>query len=165
MSEHASDDVGDQLVQVELDEFSPTGQETVLYNTTTNTDLSPAITGVGGIVLFSDGSVDIADYLSANDLGPAIYKISNPGTKIMTTSTVVSSDTGLCCNITGMANPTSTINTTLYLSLNGVGGGPTRLQRVIPEMQITSTVPVTGTPLTFANDVAFFDFPIPQIPQ
>ena len=161
----ASDDVGDQLVQVELDEFSPTGQETVLYNTTTNTDLSPAITGVGGIVLFSDGSVDIADYLSANDLGPAIYKISNPGTEIMTTSTVVSSNTGLCCNITGMANPTSTINTTLYLSLNGVGGGPTRLQRVIPEMQITSTVPVTGTPLTFANDVAFFDFPIPQIPQ
>ncbi len=149
----ASDDIGDFSGVVEVDKIDPTGTVTVLYNTTTNSSLMPAIMSVGGIAVFADGSIDVADFSAQ-----AIYKITNPGAANMMTSTAVNSATGgLCCNISGMANPPSAVNTTLYVTLNGLSNGP-RLQLAVPETNSVNTV-LSGAPLTFPKDVAWYDFP------
>ena len=132
---------------VEVDQIAHNGTLTVLYNTT-NSNLSPSIGTVGGIALFSDGSIDVADYVAE-----AIYKITNPGAANMMTSTAVSS-AALCCNISGMANRLSQVNTTLYVSLNSA----VQLLLAVPETSSVTTV-LSGTPLTFPNDVAWYDFP------
>jgi hypothetical protein len=145
----ASDSIGDVSGQVEVDKIDPTGAVTALYNTTANSSLIPAITSVGGIAVFADGSIDVADFSAQ-----AIYKIANPGTGTMAISAAVGPTGGLCCNISGMANPPSQVNTTLYVTLNGVGGSPTRLQLAVPETSSVTTV--LSAPLTFANDVTWF---------
>src|SRR4029077_23640 len=52
----------------------------------------------------------------------------------------------------GMANPPSQVNTTLYATVNFF----TRLQLAVPETPSVTTV-LSGAPLTFPNDVAWYD--------
>ena len=148
----ASDSIGDVAGQVEVDKIDSTGVVTTLYNTTTNANLT-AIGTVGGIALISDGSIDLADFGAK-----AIFNISSLGTPQMAVTTLISgpsiSGTALCCNISGMANPPSLVNTTLYVTINGTA----QLQLAVPQTNSVTTI-VNGAPLTFPKDVASYSFP------
>src|SRR6266446_3918802 len=148
----ASDSIGGVAGQVEVDKIDSTGVVTTLYNTTTNANLT-AIGTVGGIALLPDGSIDLADFGAK-----AIFNISSPGTPQMAVTTLISgpsiSGTALCCNISGMANPPSLVNTTLYVTINGTA----QLQLAVPQTNSVTTI-VNGAPLTFPKDVASYSFP------
>jgi len=108
--------------------------------------LTAPIGTIGGIVVLSDGSIDVADFAAQS-----IFKIMNPGTPSMAITTLINGPaigvTALCCTISGMANPPSQQpNTTnLFLTLNGVSSPlPSRLQLAVPEMNTVTTI-VTGT--------------------
>ncbi len=103
---------------------------------------------VGGIAVFADGSIDVADFSAQ-----AIFKITSPGAAGMAIMTAIGPTAALCCNLSGMANPPSQVNTTLYATVNFV----TRLQLAVPETSSVTTV-LSGAPLTFPNDVAWYDF-------
>lgn len=103
---------------------------------------------VGGIAVFADGSIDVADFSAQ-----AIFKITSPGAAGMAIVTAVGPTAALCCNLTGMANPPSQVNTTLFATVNFF----TRLQLAVPETSTVTTV-LSGAPLTFPNDVAWYDF-------
>jgi len=127
--------------------------------------LTAPIGTVGGIAVFADGSIDVADFGAKS-----IFKITNPGTQSMAITTAVNgpaiSPTALCCDISGMANPPSATNTTsLYVTLNGLSNGP-QLQLAVPaETPSVTTVP-SGAPLTFPKDVAWANLaPLPQPPK
>jgi hypothetical protein len=119
------------------------------YNTSTNSGLISAIGSVfGGVALLSGGSIDVVDFPAQ-----AIYNIASPGTANMAISAAISPTPALCCNITGMANPPRSNNTTtLYVTINGLGKGP-RPQLAVPQTPGASTC-FSGAPLTFPNDVA-----------
>ena len=137
-------------VGIEVDQIATNGTLTVLYNTNTNSNLSQSITSVGGIAVLSSGSIDVADYEAQ-----AIYTITNPGAGNMAVSTAIASNS-LCCNISGMANRLSQVNTTLYLTLNSSEDPGVVL--AVPETSTVSTV-LNGAPLTSPNDVAWYDYP------
>jgi hypothetical protein len=111
--------------------------------------LSPAIETVGGIAVLANGSIDVADFGAKS-----IFNIANPGAQNMAITTAVNGPAiggaALCCNISGMANPPSQINTTLYLTVNGSAV----LQLAVPETSSVNTV--RGAPLTFPNDVTWY---------
>ncbi len=109
------------------------------------------IASVGGVATFSDGSIDVADSSMQT-----IYKI----TITTTTSSAVAPDVGttnaLCCNISGMTNPSQ--GTTLFVTLDQTA----QVQKAVPPSTVT-TIP-NGNLLTFPNDVAWYDLPAPQPP-
>lgn len=152
----ASDNIGGSGV-VEVDQIptsgASAGTRNILYNTSTMAGTGPAIMSVGGIAVLSDGSIDVADTFAQ-----AIYKIANPGTGAMAISTAIAATNTLCCNITGMTNPPSAMDTTLYVTVNGVTGGA-RVVLAVPETNSVSTL-FSGSPLTFPNDITWFQ---PQV--
>ena len=102
---------------------------------------------VGGIAVFADGSIDVADFSAQ-----AIFKITSPGAAGMAIMTATGPTAALCCNLSGMANPPSQVNTALYATVNFF----TQLQLAVPETSSITTV-FSGAPLTFPNDVAWYD--------
>jgi len=119
--------------------------------------LTPAITSVGGIAILADGSIDVAD-----PAAQTIYNITNTGTANMAISTAVNGPTisanALCCNLTGMTNPPSP-NTNLFLTLNTND----QLQLAVPGQTPSVTTIVNGLPLTYPNDVAWYDYPLSSL--
>jgi hypothetical protein len=104
-----------------------------------------AIGTVGGIAVFSDGSIDVAD-----SGAKAIYKITNPGAANMSVTTDISAVTAvnpppspLCCNINGMANPPGGASTNLFITLTGVNNTKPQLQQAVPATSTVTTVNLT----------------------
>ncbi len=87
------------------------------------------IVTVGGLVVLSDGSINVADSNAT-----AIYQITNPGSGNIAITTVIGPSASLCCNISGMANPPGS---PLYLTLNGSTG--------TPQVVSVSSTPTVGT--------------------
>jgi hypothetical protein len=93
-----------------------------------------AIGTVGGIAVFSDGSIDVADYVAQT-----IYKITNPGMTNMAITADISATSALCCNMSGMANPPG-VPTTLFVTLTGAKSTTPQLQQAVPATSTVTTV-------------------------
>jgi hypothetical protein len=93
-----------------------------------------AIGTVGGIAVFSDGSIDVADYVAQT-----IYKITNPGMTNMAITADISATSALCCNMSGMANLPG-VPTTLFVTLTGAKSTTPQLQQAVPATSTVTTV-------------------------
>jgi Putative Ig domain len=102
------------------------------------------IASVGGVATFSDGSIDVADSSTQT-----IYKITT--TPSLAVAPDISTTNALCCNISGMTNPSQ--GTTLFVTLDQT----VQVQKAVPPSTVTTIL--NGTPLTFPNDVATYSKP------
>ncbi|HEY1424211.1 MAG TPA: hypothetical protein VGF20_12200, partial [Candidatus Acidoferrum sp.] len=95
---------------------------------------------VGGIAVLADGSVELADYGAST-----IYHITNPGATngVATNMAITSAISGLSCNVSGLANPPSAMNTSLYVTENSCA--TLQLQLAVPETPGVTTVNSTYT--------------------
>jgi hypothetical protein len=99
------------------------------------------IASVGGVATFSDGSIDVADSSMQT-----IYKITT--TPSLAVAPDISTTNALCCNISGMTNPSQ--GTTLFVTLDQAA----QVQQAVPPSTVTTIH--NGVPLTFPNDVATY---------
>jgi hypothetical protein len=101
------------------------------------------IATVGGVATFPDGSIDVADSSMQT-----VYKITSPGAQNMTIATDISTTNALCCNISGMTNPSQ--GATLYVTLDQAA----QVQEAVPPSTVTNIL--SAAPLTSPNDVATY---------
>jgi hypothetical protein len=92
---------------------------------------------VGGIGVLADGSLELAD-----SGAQTIYHITNPGAANMAIAAAIS---GLPCIVSGLANPPSAPNTSLYVTENGASCSTPQLQLAVPETPSVTTVNSTYT--------------------
>jgi hypothetical protein len=98
---------------------------------------------VGGISVLADNSIELADYGAQ-----IIYHITNPGaTNMAATNMAVTSaiSSGLSCNVSGLANPPSVSNTSIYVTENGASCSTPQLQLAVPETLSVTTVNSAST--------------------
>jgi hypothetical protein len=99
------------------------------------------IATVGGVATFPDGSIDIADSSMQT-----IYKITTAPSLAVTTD--ISTTNALCCNTSGMTNPSQ--GTTLYVTLDQAA----HVQKAVPPSTVSTIL--NGKPLTFPNDLTWY---------
>jgi hypothetical protein len=75
-----------------------------------------------------------------------IYKMTT--TPSLAVAPDISTTNALCCNISGMTNPSP--GTTLFVTLDQTA----KVQKAVPPSTVTTIL--NGTPLTFPNDVATY---------
>lgn len=134
----ASDTVGGFTGVSEIDRITPTGTETVVYNSNNNTNTTQAVTSVSGLAIAPSGDYFVEDLNQS-----LLLDVSNPGTLNMNV-TVVASDSAL-----GLVLLPSNSNTVFDLV-----SGTKLLQTSVPGP--TTTTLINGAPLTVANDVALY---------
>ena len=125
---------------------SCTGMQLVVNNPNGVTETNPGvatfgIATVGGVATFPDGSVDIADPSMQT-----IYKITTAPSLAVTTD--ISTTNALCCNTSGMTNPSQ--GTTLYVTLDQAA----QVQKAVPPSTVSTIL--NGKPLTFPNDLTWY---------
>jgi hypothetical protein len=126
---------------------SCTGAQLVVNNPNAVTETNAAgtatfgIATVGGVATFSDGSIGVADSSMQT-----IYKITTTSGLAVTTD--ISATNALCCNTSGMTNPSQ--GTTLYVTLDQAA----QVQKAVPPSTVSPIL--SGQPLTFPNDVAWY---------
>jgi hypothetical protein len=123
-----------------------TSSQLVVNNPNGVTETNPGtatfgIATVGGVATFPDGSIDVADFSMQT-----IYKITT--TPSLTVAPDLNTTNALCCNISGMTNPSE--GTTLFVTLDQAA----KMQKAVPPSTITNIL--SGAPLTFPNDVATY---------
>jgi Putative Ig domain len=99
------------------------------------------IASVGGVATFSDSSIDVADSGMQT-----IYKITTMPS--LAVAPDISTTNALCCNISGMTNPSQ--GTTLFVTLDQAA----QVQQAVPPSTVITIL--NGKPLTFPNDVTWY---------
>jgi hypothetical protein len=147
-----SDFVGNVANVSEIDQISPAGVSTTVYNSASMNG-GTAIKEIGGLAIDASGNIIVADYASSS-----IVKIANPGTSNMTATTLIT-DASLGGNtaITGL---------TVVDSAAGIYDVTANFANKILSVNTSTnaiTTLVSGPPLTYPTDIAISGLiPSPQ---
>ncbi len=137
-----SDYIANSVSVAEVESIA-SGSNTLLYNTTANSTVTPPIRSVGGLTLLADGSVDIADYAAK-----VIYNLNFSGPTI-TAAVVPANFTSLCCDMTGLVNPANA-NGALFVTVQNAA----RVLKAVSPHSVTTVR--SGSPFTYPNDIAWY---------
>jgi len=146
-----SDFVGDVSVS-EIDQISPAGVSTPVYNSATMNG-GTVIGEIGGLAIDASGNIIVADFANSS-----IVKIANPGTSNMTATTLITN--------ASLGGNTATTGLTVVDSAAGIYDVTANFANKILSVNTstnTITTLVSGAPLTYPTDIAMSGFiPSPQ---